>query len=63
VWRKKYKAERPNYRGKDGQLYLVRCPQCERENYAMNVALGVCAWCGWDETKNIKPSDGDKWTR
>lgn len=28
--------------------YLVRCPECGRENWAPNVATGVCAWCSFD---------------
>ena len=31
------------------QLYLQRCPECYRENYAMAVLSGACAWCGWRE--------------
>ncbi len=35
----------------DGQLYLLRCYNCDpvhgQENYAMAVASGQCAWCGW----------------
>ncbi len=42
----------PNFR-ENGKLYLVRCFACEsehgRENWAMVVAKGVCAWCGWSE--------------
>lgn len=42
-----------NFRDKNGNLYLVRCYACEpergRENYAMSVASGQCAWCGWKE--------------
>lgn len=26
----------------DGQLYLYRCPKCGRENYILNVSLGIC---------------------
>jgi len=33
--------------GKD-KIALERCPDCGRENYAMAVLSGVCAWCGWD---------------
>ena len=40
----------PNFREK-GKLYLVRCFACEsvsgRENRAVAVASGTCAWCGW----------------
>ena len=34
--------------GENGDIYLVRCPECKRENYAMAVSSGTCAWCGWD---------------
>lgn len=40
----------PNFRDQ-GQLFLVRCYVCRplrgRENAAVAVADGVCAWCGW----------------
>lgn len=26
---------------------LIRCPMCNRENYALNVATGVCSWCSY----------------
>jgi len=32
-----------------GKLFLQRCPKCKLENYAMAVASGQCAWCGWKE--------------
>lgn len=35
----------------DGKTYLVRCPKCKRENYAMSVSSGICAWCGYDANK------------
>lgn len=33
----------------EGNLFLTRCPRCERENYAAAVASGICAWCQWEE--------------
>lgn len=37
------------YKGKiDGKIGLMRCPKCELENYAMAVADGTCAWCGYN---------------
>lgn len=46
----------PNFRGDNGKLYLVRCFACRdpehgKENYAMCVALSLCAWCGWQEKR------------
>lgn len=39
----------------DGQLYLVRCYNCDyangRENRIDHVAKGECAWCGWSEAE------------
>ena len=31
----------------DGTILLIRCPRCQRENYALSVADGVCCWCGY----------------
>lgn len=39
------------FRDSDGNLYLQRCPECNLENYAMAVASGQCAWCGWKENE------------
>ena len=30
----------------NGQIYLVRCPECKSENWAPAVSTGECAWCG-----------------
>jgi hypothetical protein len=30
------------------KLALTKCPECHRENYAMNVLTGCCTWCGFD---------------
>lgn len=42
----------PNFR-EEGKLYLIRCfacaPEHGRENYALAVPSGTCAWCGWSE--------------
>lgn len=35
-------------------LLLIRCPKCGKENYAPNVALGICTWCGYDAHELIK---------
>lgn len=41
---------RPNFQTDDGTWCMVRCFTCGgergRENYAMAVASGQCAWCG-----------------
>ena len=47
VWEKKPKH--PNFISK-GRFYMVRCFKCNRENYAFNVATGICTWCGHDES-------------
>lgn len=44
----------------DGKTYLVRCPKCGRENYAMMVASGVCAWCGYDANRKGKKVGGEE---
>lgn len=54
----------PNFRDKNGRLYLVRCFACTpgsgKENYAMSVASGQCAWCGWKEPAPQLPRDIQK---
>lgn len=45
--------------------YLTRCPKCGFENYSLNVALGICTWCGFDinnpnlETQQLVESQQD----
>ena len=36
---------------KENMLYMVCCPICGAENYAPNVASGICTWCGWNANK------------
>lgn len=48
---------RGNFRS-NGRLYLVRCPECERENVAAAVSSGQCAWCGWSEVDARGVDDG-----
>jgi len=38
-------------------LLLLRCPKCGRENYALNVAQGICTWCGYDAHELIKEDE------
>ena len=37
-----------------GKWYLIRCPECGRENYATNVPTGICTWCGYDANEDKK---------
>lgn len=32
----------------NGKVALIRCPKCNKENYAMNVMSGHCTWCPFD---------------
>lgn len=36
------------------KLALTKCPECHRENYAMNVLTGMCTWCGLDVNEDKK---------
>jgi hypothetical protein len=38
----------PNFCDEYGRAYLVKCPECKAENYALAVANGICMWCGYD---------------
>lgn len=42
------------WRDDEGQIYLERCPKCGRENYALRVATGVCAWCGYSANEDLR---------
>jgi hypothetical protein len=48
----------PNFRGERGELFLLRCHNCEPKhgmaNWAPAVASGQCAWCGWKDKKRKK---------
>ena len=39
------------WKGENGNFFMVRCPKCEKENYALNVASGICTWCGYEATE------------
>ena len=39
------------FKGTEGDLFMVRCPKCERENYTPAVSSGTCAWCGYVATE------------
>jgi ribosomal protein L37E len=44
------------WKTEDGRLFMLRCPKCEQENYALAVAHGECAWCGYVATEeDINP--------
>ncbi len=40
------------YAPNSGNLLLTRCPECYRENYMLNVAYGICTWCGYNAHKD-----------
>lgn len=45
--------ESANFKLKDeDRRALVKCPDCHKENYALNVLSGVCTWCGFDINGN-----------
>lgn len=35
----------------DGRRAVIRCPECGRENYCLNVTSGICCWCGHNENE------------
>lgn len=52
------KIKHPNFIS-NNRVFCVRCQICGKENYALAVANGICAWCGEDHNKlreeSIKP--------
>lgn len=54
-----YRTPRPGieYSPRSGYLLLTRCPECNRENYALNVSKGICTWCGYDAKQDPQVID------
>ena len=42
------------YKDEDGTICMIRCFRCGRENYAVAVPTGKCAFCGHDANKEKK---------
>lgn len=38
----------------NGKTYLVRCPKCGKENHAVRVSSGICAWCGYNANGGVE---------
>lgn len=50
------------WRADNGDIYMNRCPRCERENYALAVSSGVCSWCGERATeKHLRQQENNDW--
>lgn len=49
-----------NFELDDGKRALVRCEECHRENYALNVMAGVCTWCGYDINEKKDKEDATR---
>lgn len=47
-------ADGVEYYPETKDFLLLRCPKCGKENYALNVAKGICTWCGYDAHELIK---------
>ena len=43
-----------------GDIHLIRCPKCNRENYLPAVATGVCVWCGFNGKELLKEKEETK---
>ncbi len=41
-------AKGVEYYPEEDEILLMRCPKCNKENYALAVADGICVWCGFD---------------
>jgi ribosomal protein L37E len=47
------------YQREDGTLCMIRCFSCGRENYALSVSSGLCAWCGHDANAKEPSEKGE----
>jgi len=41
------------FRNAAGEIFLERCFKCGKENWAVAVATGICAFCGYDANKEV----------
>jgi ribosomal protein L37E len=43
------------YTDSNGLICMIRCMECDRENWGPAVATGQCAWCGFNpnETEEV----------
>lgn len=48
------------YKDRTGHICMIRCFECGRENYAIAVAAGQCAWCGHNPNKQFRPTESFK---
>lgn len=42
------------YKSSDGTICMVRCPNCDTENYSVVVATGTCAWCSFNPNEQAE---------
>lgn len=50
------------YVNSKGTTCMTRCFECGAENWAMAVAAGHCAWCGYDPNQDQEEPDESKET-
>ena len=53
VSREEQLKNKANFESEEGKLFIVQCVACNQENWALAVASGCCAWCGWEENNKL----------
>lgn len=53
-------AKGVDYYPETGDIHLIRCPKCNRENYLPAVATGVCVWCRFNGKELLKEKEEKK---
>lgn len=46
--------------GSDNRIWMQRCFKCGKENHALAVSTGKCAWCGFDANDSESKPKGKK---
>lgn len=36
------------YQTEDKVIHIMKCPECKKENYALQISQGPCCWCGFE---------------
>lgn len=57
-----YEAKGNGYIDKQDKICMIRCFECGKENYAMNVSSGFCTWCGYNPNSESEKSKRTKMT-
>ncbi len=51
---KKKRTDKDYFIDEKGNCFLVHCPNCKMDSYALMTAGGQCSWCYWKKPEEKK---------